>query len=198
MRRFEQVMHVVNWLLILVVAVLGLWAFVFDISGTADKLLQERVPRGILGLFSLVLIFVELIWMWGSVQGRMVTFTNERGQIKVSTGSLEKSLARAVLGQSEVESASVRIAPGPGDKGPIHITASIAVRECPDLLGVQGTIQTLLEARFNEMLETGRPKKYNVVITRLKHRRDKDKQPVPEDFTGPQFPVRDNGDGVES
>jgi len=191
MRQFDRVMTTVNWLLVLFVCIVGVLAFIIPMEDGFRDLLTGTLARTLLMLVSLALLVLELVWMWKSVRSRFVTFTNDRGQIKVAAATLERSLARSVAEQKEVRSAAVRILAAHVPKGPIDITAYVKITECPDLLGVQGTIQQILETRFNEMLETARPKRFNVEIVALKKSIKPKPQPVPDDFTGPQFPIRE-------
>ena len=190
MRWFDYIMNAFNWLLVIAVCALGILAILMDLSEPATLLVTHWKPRTILALASAAVVVLEILWLWSHLTRRLVTFTNPRGRIMVSTTSLEKSLARAIRAMKEVVSASVRVSSLTGQKMGIDITAFVTLKEGPDLLGVQENIQSVMEARFAEMLETSRQKKFNVVITRLKGV-SKRESPIPPDFTGPQFPVRD-------
>lgn len=189
MSRFDKFMIAANWSALLLLGLLGVASFMINaVQATLAETFAGTFARFLLMLVSLIVLFVEVFWVWGWVSKRNVTFTNERGEIKVSIRSLEKSLARAVTSMKEVEAADVRIKAAAGQKTPIRITSYVKITECPDLISVQSRIQQLLEIRFNDMLTTAQEKRFNVEITSLKIAPEEDAA-LPKDFTGPQFPV---------
>jgi len=193
MSRFDKFMIAANWVALVLLGLLGVMAFTVDaVQKSLQGTFEGNFARFLLMLCSLFVLFIEVLWVWGRISKRNVIFTNERGQIKVSVRSLEKTLARAVSAMKEVEAADVRIKVRAAGKSPIRITSYVKITECPDLISVQSRIQQLLENRFNEMLTTAQEKRFNVVITGLKvpsREEVESGRSLPEDFSGPQFPV---------
>jgi len=195
MSKFDKFMIVGNWVLLVLLG--SLCVLDFALSGVHTHLkdtFANAAPHVLLMVFSLLVVFAEIYWLFGVISQRHITFKNERGEIKVSVRSIEKNIAAAVSALNEVESAEIRVKPASGAHSTIRINAYVKLTVCPDLTAVQTSIQQTLEQRFNEILTTEQPKRFNVRIIGLREAAENDiasDSILPNDFTGPVFPVSD-------